>query len=110
MSRQQTIHDVLTAEFKPDFLLIENESYRHQVPSNSETHFKVIAVSSVFEPLSRVARHRLINNALAKEFTTGLHALSLHLYSPTEWLKKGGDVRSSPLCQQAIHQVDSAED
>ena len=99
MLRQESIQNRLDTQFKPDVLLIENESHSHQVPIHSETHFKVVVVSTLFESQSRIARHRLINHALAPEFNTGLHALSLHLYTPEEWKKKQGDVRDSPLCQ-----------
>ena len=101
MLRQESIQKSLDTQFKPDVLLVENESHQHQVPINSETHFKVIVVSSLFESQSRIARHRLINRALAAEFKTGLHALSLHLYTPSEWAVKQGNVADSPLCQHA---------
>ena len=99
MSRKQRIYDALSLELKPDTLLIEDESHRHRVPTGAESHFKVIAVSTRFDNLSRVARHRLINTVLAKEFITGLHALSLHLYTPKEWLKKSANIPASPACQ-----------
>lgn len=98
MSRKQRIHDALFIELKPDSLIIENESSRHQVPPDSETHFKIIAVSTVFTNLRPIARHRLINTLLASEFTSGLHALSLHLYTPDEWEQKTGGAPKSPLC------------
>ncbi len=101
MSRKQRIYNALSGELKPDSLLIEDESHRHQVPPGAETHFKVIAVSTIFESLNRVARHRLINTILATEFMTGLHALSLHLYTPSEWLQKTTGVPASPVCHKA---------
>ena len=84
MSRQQRIHDALSETLKPDCLLIENESSHHQVPTGSETHFKVIVVTAEFNDRRPIARHRLINTLLAQEFNSGLHALSLHLYTPIE--------------------------
>ena len=99
MSRSQRIHDVLSSELKPESLTIEDESHRHNVPKGAETHFKVTAVSFVFEDLGRVARHRMINNLLAHEFDAGLHALSLHLFTPHEWLEKKNAVPSSPACR-----------
>ena len=101
MSRQQRIQNALFLEIKPDTLLVEDESHRHQVPAGAETHFKVVAVSSCFEHLNRIARHRLINNCLATEFTTGLHALSLHLYTPNEWLQKSKQMPTSPPCHRS---------
>ena len=99
MSRKLRIHDALYVELKPDSLLVEDESHRHHVPTGAETHFKVIAVSTIFENLTRVARHRLINTTLATEFIGGLHALSLHLYTPSEWSQKTAGAPPSPTCR-----------
>ncbi len=99
MSRKQRIHDALSLKLKPDTLIIDDESHRHHVPAGAETHFKIVAVSSLFENLGRVARHRLINTSVASEFKTGLHALSLHLYTPSEWLQKTTNVPASPACR-----------
>lgn len=98
MTRKERIYDVLSSAFKTDSLLIEDESHRHHVPPDAESHFKITAVSPAFENLNRIARHRLINNLLALEFTNGLHALSLHLYTPVEWTKKAS-VPASPACR-----------
>ena len=99
MTRKQYINDALSLALTPDILIIENESANHQVPVGSETHFKVVAVSAEFVNLSRVARHRLINNLLATEFSTGLHALSLHLYTPDEWKQQHTRIPASPACE-----------
>lgn len=98
MSRKQRMHDALNLKLKPDFLSVDNESSNHQVPEHAETHFKIIAVSTQFNGLNRVARHRLINSCIAQEFNTGLHALSLHTYTPDEWRSKS-EVIASPQCQ-----------
>ena len=105
MSRTQRIHDALSVQLKPETLFIDDESHRHHVPTGMETHFKVVAVSTQFENLSRVARHRMINSLLAPEFTTGLHALSLHLYTPIEWLQQPGGVPASPACRGGKHRA-----
>lgn len=99
MTRSQRIHDALTNELKPVTLMIEDESSRHNVPAGAESHFKVVAVSTVFNDLNRIARHRLVNACLKAEFTTGLHALSLHLYTPDEWRQRSSDVSTSPACR-----------
>jgi BolA protein len=41
-------------------------------------------VSAAFNGQSRVARSRAVHEALAAEFKTGLHALSLRLRAPCE--------------------------
>ena len=71
----------LTAAFSPEMLEIDDESHLHHghagAAPGGETHFAVRIKTPVFAGLSRVARHRAINEALAAEFATGLHALSL---------------------------------
>ena len=101
MSREQRIHNALFTELKPDPFFIENESSRHQVPANSETHFKLTLVSNEFINLRPIARHRRVNTLLAQEFNLGLHALSLHLFTPEEWLQKNNQTPNSPMCQHA---------
>lgn len=99
MSRSQRINDALTNELKPDTLVIHDESSGHSVPAGAESHFKVTAVSTCFHDLNRVARHRLVTACLSDEFTTGLHALSLHLYTPEEWRRRSRDIPTSPACR-----------
>ena len=99
MSRLQRMNDALFSQLKPDTLSIDDESKQHHVPVGSETHFKVVAVSTCFIGLNRIARHRLVNTCLQDEFTTGLHALSLHLYTPDEWRQKTQGVPQSPACR-----------
>jgi BolA protein len=98
-SRKERLEHQLTTELSPDFLSVEDESHHHHVPEGAQTHFKVIAVSSKFIDLGRVARHRLVNHLLYKEFDLGLHALSLHLYTADEWTSKGKSVSNSPACK-----------
>lgn len=109
MSRLQRMNDALSHKLKPDTLTIENESSNHHVPINSETHFKIIAVSTQFNTLSRISRHRLVNSILSNEFATGLHALSLHLYTPGEWLQKTNNIPHSPACHDGYSQKDDSK-
>ena len=99
MSRKQRINDELTALLNPKLLIIEDESMNHNVPQGAETHFKVIAVSSFFENLNRISRHRMINKSLANELQTGLHALSLHCFTEEEWAKKNNLTPTTPACR-----------
>ena len=98
MSVQSTIEEKITAEFEPVHLDVINESDRHNVPSGSESHFKVTVVSAAFEDKMLVARHRMLNQLLANELAGSVHALSLHTLTPQEWLDKGGEIRKSPPC------------
>lgn len=99
MSRKDRIEQLLTEQLSPIYLSVEDESKNHHVPEGAQTHFKVIAVSHKFTDLTRVARHRLVNQLLDTEFTQGLHALSLHLFSSKEWEIRNHSVANSPACK-----------
>ena len=98
MSMQETIQTKLTAALEPDVLDIINETHMHNVPPDSESHFKVVAVSKAFEGKMLIARHRMINEALSEELAGSIHALSLHTMTPDEYFKKAGKVADSPDC------------
>jgi BolA family transcriptional regulator, general stress-responsive regulator len=97
MTRKKRLHDALSSTLLPVFLDIQDESGNHQRPG-VETHFKIILVSEQFKPTTRIERHRLVNDLAKHEFETGLHALSLHLYTPLEWEKRGNPKPVSPRC------------
>lgn len=98
MSRQHRLTALLSQHLEPVVLTIEDESAQHNVPKGAESHFKVTVVSAKFEQDSRIARHRRVNQWVQHEFSTDLHALSLHLYTPSEWAKKTNAVPDSPVC------------
>lgn len=98
MTVQSTIHDKLVQALQPAMLEVDNESHRHSVPPNSETHFKVTIVTESFEGKALVARHRAINALLADELAGGVHALSIHAYTPTQWTSRGQAIPESPPC------------
>lgn len=85
--RQNKIDDILRKEFSPEYWEIINESHKHSVPKNSETHFKIIVVSDKFKGKTKIAIHREINEKLKEEFTSGLHALSILAFTSEEWSK-----------------------
>ncbi len=95
----QTINDILVDALAPVHLEILNESSMHNVPANSETHFKIIVVSENFASQSLVQRHRTVNNLLAEQLAGPVHALSMHTHTEKEWLDKGGVVPDSPPCR-----------
>ena len=97
MLRKKRLHDALSEALLPVHLSIDDESGNHRRPG-VETHFTVLAVSEKFQALSRLARHRLVNALVDDEFKTGLHALSLHLYTPEEWDKRGNPTPTAPRC------------
>jgi len=94
---QNTIEQKLTETLQPEVLEVINESHMHSGPA-TESHFKVVAVSNAFEGKMLIARHRMINSALAEELKS-IHALSLHTMTPDEYFEKAGKVADSPLCE-----------
>ncbi|MEN8132017.1 MAG: BolA/IbaG family iron-sulfur metabolism protein [Pseudomonadota bacterium] len=98
MTIQQMIEDKVNRRLSPAYLEVQNESHTHNVPPDSESHFKVTVVSTQFDDKPLVARHRLLYEILAKELAGPVHALALHTLTPKEWAEKGGEVPASPPC------------
>lgn len=103
-----------------------NESGQHNVPKGSETHFRVVIVSSSFHRLdtlqvglvlvvvvvsvpstsffslttthTHTQRHRLVNKVLREDFSS-IHALSIEAYTPEQWSDMNEHSHlSSPRC------------
>ena len=88
MTVADTIHRKLTERFSPTRLVVVDESHRHAGHAGAhpggESHFAVTITSAAFAGLSRVARQRLVYDALKAELATGVHALSLVTLAPDE--------------------------
>jgi BolA protein len=87
-SRAARIRAALSEAFAPAQVEVQDDSDRHAGHAGArpggETHYSVHVISPAFAGLSRVARHRAATDALAAEFSSGLHALSLRLQTPEE--------------------------
>ncbi len=95
-SKQDVMEAKLIAAFAPERLEIINESHLHAghhhhdsdhhaaFDGSGETHFRVRIVSDAFTGLSRVQRHRAINDVLKDELNNGVHALALEPSAPGE--------------------------
>ena len=99
---QENITNKLTTAFSPEHLEVINESFMHNVPEGSESHFKVVIVCDDFNGKMLIARHRLVNAVLADELKKertegGIHALALHTMTMEEWFEKG-KAPDSPEC------------
>jgi stress-induced morphogen len=94
----ERISTKLSAALGPTHLDVENESRMHNVPPGSETHFKVLIVSSAFEGLGLVDRHRKVNEVLREEFAHGLHALTIRALVPSQWDAQQAASFQSPQC------------
>ncbi len=98
MKIQNAIETKLAEAFEAQILAVENESHKHSVPPNSETHFKVTLVSPDFQGQMKVKRHQAIYQILSDELAGEVHALALHLYTPEEWQATGQAAPDSPNC------------
>ena len=82
------IADRLTSALSPSQLEVINESHLHAGhggdPGTGESHFAVRVESAGFAGLNRVARQRLVNQALADLLATRIHALSIRATAPGE--------------------------
>lgn len=94
----QTIIQEKLSTLNPSILSIENESYKHSVPKDSETHFKIIIVSDKFDGLMLIKRHRKIYELLSDHMNKPIHALALHTYTQDEWEHLADKTLASPNC------------
>ena len=81
MSRMDRISEMIRGTNGITHCEVLNESSGHNVPVGSETHFKLVAVGDVFNQ-------------------KGMHACSMHLFTPEEW-EASSNVPDSPDCANA---------
>ncbi|MFT5879264.1 MAG: BolA protein [Moritella sp.] len=96
------IKQQLLATFDVQHLEVVCDSHKHNVPAGSEIHFSVVIVAAEFEGKMLIARHRMINTALSTQFEEGIHALSIHAYTPQQWAAKperAQQMPKAPDCQ-----------
>ncbi len=72
----------------PARLKVVDDSHRHAGHSGwregGETHFRVEIVAPAFEGLSRIARQRMVYDALRAELEERVHALQVRTLTPAE--------------------------
>ena len=93
---ENTIKKLLIDNFDPSLLSVTNESFMHNVPHGSESHFKVVIVTDNFKDLKEIQRHKAIYKALQNPMKS-IHALSIYAYSEKEF-QKNPQVIDSPNC------------
>jgi len=96
MSLGNDIKQQLTTSFDIQHLDVVCDSHKHNVPAGSEIHFSVVIVTAEFEGKMLIARHRMVNAALVAQFEAGIHALSIHAYTPEQWAKKNDQDQGMP--------------
>jgi len=80
------IETLLRAALAPTALEVEDDSQRHvgHAGAREGRHFTVRVTSRRFAGLSRLARHRLVYDALGPLAAQGVHALAIEARSPDE--------------------------
>lgn len=80
----RAIETVLRSALQPDALEVQDDSHLHagHAGAREGRHFTVRIVSARFAGLSRVARHRLVYDALHDLIPQGIHALAIHAEAP----------------------------
>jgi len=78
----------LTDQLAPSRLEVLNDSHHHAGhrgdDGSGESHFTVIVESDRFVGLNRIARQRLVNQALADLLSSRIHALAIRARAPGE--------------------------
>jgi BolA protein len=80
------IERALRATLAPTALAISDDSHLHagHAGAREGRHFSVRITSTRFAGLSRVARHRLVYDALHPLIPQGIHALAIQAHAPDE--------------------------
>lgn len=79
---EQALRDAL----QPSVLEVIDDSHLHvgHAGAREGRHFSVRITSARFAGMSRVARHRLVYDALHRLIPQGIHALAIEAQSPDE--------------------------
>ncbi|NCN10994.1 MAG: BolA family transcriptional regulator [Leptospira sp.] len=81
--RTTRIKEILTAAFSPSKIEIVDFTNDHRGHSGqgggNETHIRVSIGGEFFEDLTLLESHRRIQDCLKDEFTSGMHALEIHI-------------------------------
>jgi BolA protein len=82
----EDIDGALRAALTPTVLEVQDDSHLHagHAGAREGRHFSVRIVSTRFQGLGRVARHRLVYDALHSLMPRGIHALAIDARVPDE--------------------------
>lgn len=91
-SRTETIEGLLHSALQPTELLVKDQSHLHEGHAGAQEgkgHFDVTIVSEQFSGLSRIARHRLVYDALGAFMESDIHALRITALTSAERQARG---------------------
>ena len=83
------IRALLQQRLQPEHLEVRDDSAAHagHVSAGGKGHFRLRIVSTCFEGLKPLQRHRLVNDTLAALYETELHAVAMETLTPHEFKK-----------------------
>lgn len=83
---REAIEAALIAALQPSALEVQDDSHLHagHAGAREGRHFTVRVTSARFAGCSRVARHRLVYDALRLLMPSGIHALAIEARAPGE--------------------------
>ena len=88
MTRASQIAALLENHFSPTALKVEDDSHKHAGHAGANpsggSHIRIHITAEAFREKARVARHRMVYEALEGHFAEGLHALQISAKSPGE--------------------------
>ena len=87
MNRVERIQALLQSALTPAECVVDDESHLHAGHAGAASgggHYRLRLVSTHFEGLSKVARHRLVYDALHEMMRQEIHALAMTLLTPGE--------------------------
>ena len=82
------IERLLRDRFDPSHFELVDDSAKHAGhpgASSGGGHYSVVIVSSVFEGLGRLERHRLVYAAVEGMIGSDIHALAMRTIADSEW-------------------------
>jgi len=99
MSAQSGIEKKLATGLDVPHLEVINENGQHNLTAGSESHFKVVVMSTDLRGKSLVEQHRMIYRLLGEALENQVHALALHTYTEQSRLEKNAGAPRSLPCR-----------
>lgn len=90
MTTKEKIEQLLHEAFTLSHLEVIDDSAKHAghrgvKEAGGGGHFQILIIASDFEGQTRIARHRMVNKALASLIPKEIHALGIRAHSPIEY-------------------------
>jgi len=85
--RVERIRLLLESAFEPESLEVEDDSHKHAGHEGAKSglgHFNVSIISSHFNGMKMLARHRAVYAALGEMMKTDIHALAIEAIASDE--------------------------